>query len=99
MSNSSPAGKLGKATKVLRDHPVIVGLALFVGAATAVRTVVRRNSMFDIELPEATEVPRDENLGDLASVRNDDSPLKDSTQAKRPGDDTDGDPISREIKP
>lgn len=99
MSNSDPTGKLGKAVRVVKDHPVMVGLALFVGAAAITRArVVRRNSTFDIELPEATEV-RDENLGDLASVRDDDSPLKGSTQAKLPGDDTDGDPISKGIKP
>jgi len=98
MKNSDPTGKLGKTTKVLKDHPVIVGLAVFIGAATVVRTVVRRNRMFDIELPEATEI-RDENLGDLASVRDDDAPLKDSTRANRPGDGTDGDAVSKGIKP
>lgn len=56
MQNSDPTGKLGKATRIVKDHPVFVGLALFVGAAVVTRVVTRRNSEFDIELPEATEV-------------------------------------------
>lgn len=77
MSSSEPTGKLGKATKIVADHPALSALALFAIAGSVVAVVRRQNRQFeDIELPEATEV-RDENLGDLASVRDNDRPLKD----------------------
>jgi len=101
MSNSESTGKVGKAVRVVRDHPILAGFALFIGAVAITRTVTRRNSMFDIELPEATEV-READLIDydaLATIRDNDGPLQDSTQANGPGDDTNGDPISKEIKP
>lgn len=93
MSSSEPTGKLGKATKIVADHPALSALALFAIAGSVVAVVRRQNRQFeDIELPEATEA-RNEDLSDLASVRDDDRPLKDPTS----GDD--GDQLSREIKP
>ncbi len=87
MSDSTPAGKLGKAAQVVKDHPVLTGLALFAGALAITRTVTRRTGVQDNELPlangELGEV-RDVDLVDheaLRDVRDNDGPLGKGTQS------------------
>lgn len=68
MSSSEPTGKLGKATKIVADHPALSALALFAIAGSVVAVVRRQNRQFeDIELPEATEVREDRLLKDSTS--------------------------------
>ncbi|HJP96412.1 MAG TPA: hypothetical protein VJ843_03495 [Candidatus Saccharimonadales bacterium] len=97
MNTPDPTGKFGKATRIVRDHPVFTGLALFTGVVVVTRTVVRRSNKFDIvELP-ATDVPEQSapktvkvDLGDLGTI-------EEPADGRRG---TDGDdPISKEIRP
>ena len=109
MSNSDSAGIFGKVTSSAKDHPGLTALGLFtIAGAVSVAISKRRTAQVaaGVQLPQSNgEIHADgqpktrvTNLGDLGTIRDDDSALQDQVTDTDPNGDGD-DPISKEIRP